>query len=126
MKTIWITVILLVIVLAGSFVLYYFTSIQYGALQDNLAKMGKAVEREDWEGARREAARLRELWRRCDAFWTPIMDHRQVDRLDESLTRTLHVVEQRQKRSALLEIAVARRIMRRVKDAQLPSLQNIF
>ena len=48
-------------------VLYYFTSTQYGALQDNLAKMGKAVEREDW-GARREAARLRELWMRCDAF----------------------------------------------------------
>jgi hypothetical protein len=126
MKTIWIAVILLVLVLAGSAVLYYYTSTQYVALQESLARMGKAVEREDWEGARQEAARLRELWLQCDAFWTPIMDHRQVDRLDESLTRALHVVEHQQKESSLLEIAVASRIMRRVKDTELPSLQNIF
>ena len=123
MKTIWIAVILLVC--AGRFsrsLLLYFHPVSPCRKP---GQMGKAVEREDWEGAP-GSARLRELWLQCDAFWTPIMDHRQVDRLDESLTRALHVVEHQQKESSLLEIAVASRIMRRVKDTELPSLQNIF
>jgi hypothetical protein len=84
------------------------------------------VEQEDWPLAEKESARLAELWARVDATWTPMMDHRQVDRLDESLTRAFLLLEQRRRDDLLVEIAAARRLAKRIKDTEVPGLRNVF
>jgi hypothetical protein len=126
MKTIWIAVGLLGLVIAGSFTLHFYSTAIYNDLQETLEQVCRAVEREDWEGARDQSGRLAELWSRVDAAWTPTMDHRQVDRLDESLTRVFLLLEQRRRNELLVEIAVARRIARRIKDTEVPNLRNVF
>lgn len=126
MKTIWIAVGLLVLVIAGSFTLYFYSTAIYNDLQETLEQVGRAAEREDWEEAQDQAGRLTELWTRVDATWTPIMDHRQVDRLDESLTRVLLLLQQRRRNDLIVEIAVARRIALRIKETEIPNLRNVF
>ncbi len=126
MKTIWIAVILLVVVLVSSTGMFIYTSYLYNELQSNMARVREAVEEEDWEKARQESDQLEELWARADATWTPVMDHRQVDRLDESLTRVFQLVRQREQKEVLLELAVASRLARRLKDTEVPNFRNVF
>ena len=54
------------------------------------------------------------------------MDHRQVDRLDESLTKVIKLAELRSREDLLVEVAIAMRMARRIKDTEVPSIRNIF
>jgi len=126
MKTIWVAIILLFVVMAGSAALYIYTSILYGDLQEGLNRLQQQVEGEEWAKAREEAGQLKELWNRADSSWTPIMDHRQVDRVDEAFTRVFCLLELEQKEDLLLEIAVARRSLYRLKSTEAPNLRNVF
>lgn len=126
MKTIWIAAALLVLVLVGSTALFIYSSVLYHALQEGMERLERAVTEEDWEKARRELSRVEEIWNRTDSSWTPVMDHRQVDRLDESMTRIFHLVKQRSRDELLVEIAVARRLAKRIKDTEVPGIRNIF
>ncbi|MEW5784081.1 MAG: DUF4363 family protein [Bacillota bacterium] len=126
MRSIWIAVSLLAFVIVGATVLFFVSSGQYHSMQESLDRIQQAVQEDNWHEAEKEASRLEERWNRADATWTPIMDHRQVDRLDESLTRVFHMVWQQEKKEALIEIAVARRLMRRLKNTEVPDLQNVF
>lgn len=126
MKTIWIAVGLLVLVLAGSLGLHFYSSMLYNELQDSLGRIERAVQNEDWETARGESKKLEKLWAKTDATWTPVMDHRQVDRLDESLTRIFKLIEQQKSDELAVELALARRLAKRIKDTETPGLRNIF
>lgn len=126
MKRIWLAVVLLLVVLIGSAALFLYTDVQYNHLQEQLERICRAAEGEDWTQAQRESERLKTIWARTDASWTPIMDHRQVDRLDESLTRVSKLIEMRNREELLIEIAVAVRLAKRIKDTEVPSLRNIF
>lgn len=126
MKTIWIAAVLLTVVLAGSFALFIYTGTLYTGLQENLDRLYRAVDGEDWTEARQQSGQLQKIWAKTDATWTPIMDHHQVDRLDESLTRVFKLVELRNREELLLELTLAGRMAQRVKDSEVPMLRNIF
>lgn len=126
MRTVWIALGLLILILLASSGFYWYTSMLYRQLQDSLDRLYKAVETESWSQADREVRGLEEIWARADDAWTPIMDHRQVDLLDESLTRVFTLVELRQKEELLLQLAVSRRLARRLKDMEVPGIGNIF
>ena len=126
MKTLWISIILLFLVLAGSAALLIYTTILYNDLQDRLIGLQQIVEEEEWEKAEKEVEQLQEQWGRADASWTPIMDHRQVDRVDESFTRIFRLVDLRKKDDLLLEITITRRQLLRLKETEVPNLRNVF
>jgi hypothetical protein len=54
------------------------------------------------------------------------MDHRQVDHLDQSLTRVIKLAELRNREELLIEVAVAMRMAKRIKDTEVPTIRNIF
>jgi len=126
MKTILIAVVLLIAVISGSTVLFIYSTFLYHDLQSGLERLQQQAEREEWQLAEREAAQLKKLWQQADEAWMPIMDHRQVDRVDESFTRVFRLVELKHKNSLLLEITVARRQLLRLKETEAPKLRNIF
>lgn len=126
MKTIWIAIILLIVVLTGSAALFAYTTILHNSLQEGLLRLQQLVEQEEWEKAGEEVEKLQSIWARADASWTPIMDHRQVDRVDESFTRVFRLVDLKKKEDLLLEITVSRRQLLRLKDTEVPNLRNVF
>ena len=126
MRTIWIASIILAVVLVGSVALFLYTGVLYKEMQDNLDLLSRAVEAGDWDEAQQQSRDLQKIWAKTDATWTPIMDHRQVDRLDESLTRAFKLTELRHREELLLELTLARRMAQRVKDSEVPMLRNIF
>ncbi len=126
MRAIWIAVTLLSAVLIGSTVMFIYSTVIYNDLQDILNSLYQAVEEENWEDADKIVANMEEVWNRADRSWTPVMDHRQVDRVDESMTRVVHLVNIRSKDDLMVEIPLSRRLLKRLKDTEVPDLQNVF
>jgi len=125
-RTVWISVILFLVVLAGSVAIFIYTTALYNQLQESLHRIYRAVEEDDWDAASRESKELQRIWARTDASWTPIMDHRQVDELDQLLARVVKLIELRRKEDLLVELAAAMRAAKRIKDTEVPSIRNIF
>ncbi|MBS3943511.1 MAG: DUF4363 family protein [Dethiobacter sp.] len=126
MRTLLIAIGLLIVVIAGSAAFFIYTTVLYHNLQDGLVRLQQQVEQEEWAKAEVEAERLKKLWRRADDAWMPIMDHRQVDRTDESFTQVFRLVELKNKESLLLEISAVRRLLYRLMETERPNLRNIF
>jgi len=69
MRTVWIALGLLILILLASSGLYWYTSMLYRQLQDSLDRLCKAVETESWSQADREVRGLEEIWARADDAW---------------------------------------------------------
>ena len=91
-----------------------------------LKEVRDSVENEQWNKADDNLDSLRDQWERADDFWTPFMDHREVDMLEESIVRISSFVEENQKEDALAEINVAINMVERLRNREGPNIENIL
>ena len=120
-------VLILLVAIAGfTTFIYYQTSEIAGDLTASLSRLQEEVERENWEAASAEVSRLKKEWERADRWWTPFMDHREIDVLDQTIVRVARLVAIEQKEDALVEVIVATSMVQRLRDREGPSLRNVF
>ncbi len=126
MKMIWAAVAALAVVLLAVLGMFLYTSHLHDDLQRSLNEVEKTAREENWERAGREAGTLEELWNKADRYWSPVMDHECIDRVDETITRVVRMTRGRRKEELLVEIGVARRQVARLKEREFPNLRNVF
>lgn len=120
------TLILLAIILAFSLHMYKLTSELSQELFSNLEQLKRAVEEEQWDKTALYLQQLNKSWNRADAWWTPLMDHRDLDHLDQTIVRIGGFIRQHCQEDALVEINVAKRLVERVRERESLSVRNIF
>lgn len=119
-------IVLLAVILTFSMFIYHLTSEISEGLFYNLEELMKKVEEEQWSETALCLERLNKKWNRADAWWTPLMDHSELDLLDQTIIRIDGLVRQHRKEDALLEIKVAERLIERVFKRESLSIKNIF
>ena len=120
-------IVLMVVVINGFayFSLQYTSSLSEDII-DTLEIIREKVEKECWETVSDDLDRLEKQWEKADAWWTPLMDHREIDLLEQTLVRAIQNIEVKQKNEALVEIVLAKRMTRKIKEKEQPSIKNIF
>jgi len=93
---------------------------------DTLEILRKTIEQEDWKKTPEVIQELEKKWEQADAWWTPLMDHREIDLLEQTIVRVVQNIEVRQKQEALVEIALAKRMTKKIMEKEQPYLKNIF
>ncbi len=127
MKGIFIGIILLLaVILTFSMYMYHLTSEISEDLFSNLEELKKKVEEEQWSETALCLEDLSKNWNRADSWWTPLMDHRELDLLDQTIVRIEGLVRQYRREDALVEIKVAGRLIERVLERESVSIKNIF
>lgn len=120
-------IIALVLALIGGAVgVFYYSADIYSNIHDSLDALEKAVENDDWDKAMQESETLEELWNRGDLIWSAVMDHGQVDRVDESIIQVIAMVKQQSKDDLLVEISLAKRLVDRLQESETPHFRSIF
>ena len=119
-------IVLLVVIVGFASFIYYQTSTIAGDLQDSLYSIQQQLDQENWEQAHEEINQLNVHWEKADRWWTPFMDHREIDMLDQSIGRVSSLVEVRLKEEALVEVKTAKRMVSRIMDREGINLSNIF
>lgn len=118
--------VLLAAIVAFSIYTYTLTSEISGDLFANLEQLKEMVEDEKWNETVLYLDELDKKWSRADTWWTPLMDHRELDHLDQTIVRIRTFVQQQRKEDALVEIKVAIRLVERVVERESLSIKNIF
>lgn len=95
-------------------------------LLNSLEEVRDKVENEQWKKANDKLILLRDQWERADDFWTPFIDHREIDTIEESIVRISSFVEEHQKEDALAEINVAISMVERLRNREGPNIENIL
>ena len=126
MRMVWIAVGIIVLISVTAGGLYWYNAQLHGQLQNNLGELEKAVQAENWEEAKQISKKLEETWKEADTAWSPVMDRRDVDRVDESLIRVGHLSASRQKDELLLEISMAKRFVDRLLQKESISIKSVF
>jgi len=119
-------IVLLAVIVGFATFNYYHTGAIAADLQDSLSSIQQSLDEGDWEQARQGARQLNLHWEKADRWWTPFMDHREIDMLDEAIGRVSSLVEVRLKEEALVEVKAAKRMVQRIMDREGINLSNIF
>lgn len=117
---------LIIVLISFSIYVFYQTSLISDELQSSLVKLENKIEQEEWEKAKQETKVLKKRWSKADAWWTPLMDHQEIDILSQTIVRIDRMVDMRRQEDALIEISVGRTIVESIYEMQRPDIKNIF
>lgn len=126
MKLIIGIVLLVVAINVFAFLNLHYTMSFSEEIIDTLEILREKVEREDWDKTPGSINLLEKQWENADAWWTPLMDHREIDLLEQTIVRVIQNIELKQKNEALVEIALAKRMTKNIMEKEQPSIKNIF
>ncbi len=126
MKMVWVAVVIILVISVSATGLYWYSARLHQHLQGNLEELERAVQAENWEEAERSSKKMQKTWNTADAAWSPVMDRRDVDRVDEAITRVRHLSDSRQKNELLLEVNVAKRLVTRLMEKESVSIKSVF
>lgn len=126
MKLVAGTIAMVVVIVSFAFFSYYRTSLLSEELLSSLEQLQAAVEEGCPEATGAELKELKSRWERADAWWTPLMDHREIDLLDQTIIRIDQNIKQQRSEDTLVEIGAARRMVERIRDRERPLTKNIF
>ena len=126
MKMVWVAIGIIILISASAVGLYMYSVSLHDQLHEDLKKIEQAAEAEDWEEVQRISKNLEKSWGTADATWSPVMDRRDVDRVDESITRVAHLAGRRQKEELLLEVSVAKRFVVRLMQKEALRVRSVF
>lgn len=118
--------VLLIIILGFSFYTNNQVSEIAKQLIDTLGSIEQRVETEQWNKASEEVEKLQIQWENAILWWNPLMDHREVDALDHTISRLSRQVSLEEREDALVEISLARRMVHRINDREKVMISNIF
>ncbi len=117
---------LIIVLISFSIYVFYQTSLIADELQSSLEQLEQKIEKEEWEKAELETEKLKRRWSKADAWWTPLMDHQEIDILSQSIVRIDRLVDMRRQEEALIEISVGRAMVQSIYEMQRPDIKNIF
>jgi len=118
---------LLVVLLVGTGIAYWAVIDSAEGLLDLLTKLETKVEAEEWQAAKQAAKALENRWEeKVEMLWTPLLDHTQINELENSFTRLMRLVKLESKDDALAELAVSKRLVQNVPNTERVSFKNVF
>ncbi len=95
-------------------------------LADQAEKLRKAIIEESWDDADTTIIGIRRLWGQHKKIWLLLVDHDDIDDIDEIIYKIDEMVNLREKEQALSDIAELRFLVQDLADKEVLSLANIF
>ncbi len=91
-----------------------------------LEKLETNVEHKNWEKAESHVKQIDRAWKPIRFTWQILIDHAEVDRIDESLIRTKKCISLKEQSDSLVEISVLRQMFLHLPEKEKPYIENIF
>ncbi len=126
MRTVIITIIILIIFIVSAFVLHRYIDTSCDGLLDNVKELHVSVEKDRWSDSKKQLSDLNEEWENTKKRWQLFLEHYEMDDIDIVLSRLEQYLEIKDKPSALSETAELRVLINHIKDKEGFMLENIL
>ncbi|HOB19578.1 MAG TPA: DUF4363 family protein [Candidatus Atribacteria bacterium] len=126
MRTILAIVLSLILFIAvGSYVQHYIEKTARNIAEET-DRLKQLVEAGSWDEAGAVLNRITEEWTVMRRKWNALIDHSEVDRIDDALARTGELINLKEIKDCLVEIAVLKQTILHIPENERLALSNIF
>ncbi len=119
-------VVIFVLILCASYFTNYTLSKHAQSLEEKINIIGSNTRKDNWEAAESGLSAIEEEWPKVENTWAALLDHAEIDNIDESLKKVSEYVKARNVPLALAELAVLKQYIKHIPDKESFNLKNIF
>lgn len=120
-----VTILTLVIIISGIITLMYLSS-SAGKLQKNIDAASEAVSSKQWPEAGKYLDEFGHKWETTKFSWAILLDHFEIDNIDNSYTKSIKYIESEDYPSALAELEALKHYIEHIPIKERFSLENIL
>ncbi|MDD4360058.1 MAG: DUF4363 family protein [Syntrophaceticus sp.] len=119
-------IIVVVLIGFGGYYVQWYLDSTASELVVQLEGVMETVKQEDWEGSDAAYAGFEENWETTRKNWALVIDHMEIDNIQEQLSRGKFYIEAEDADSAGAEIDAAIMFLEHIPDRERLTLHNIF
>jgi len=125
-KIIIFLLILISVVLGFSF--YAKKSLDFSSkkLQDQITSIEDSIRAGDWDKAAKQLSNIKKDWDSVRKSWAMLLDHAEIDNIDEALSKMAIFIESEELSMALAEASTLKQYVSHIPEKESFRLQNIF
>ncbi len=117
---------LLVIIIGSSLIGANILSNTSGKLSGNIEKVESSTTSEDWNNALKYLDDIEKDWSKSEGIWSILIDHIEIDNIENSLTRMKKYIEVKDRALALGEIANLKQYVKHIPQKETFNFRNVF
>lgn len=84
------------------------------------------LKQEEWEKSVESFAQVEKNWLKISKYWPMLINHQEMDRIEESIAKLKGYLENKDKTEAQAELHVLLHYIRHIPKKEAVNLQNIF
>ncbi|MBZ4655398.1 MAG: hypothetical protein JG781_2757 [Peptococcaceae bacterium] len=84
------------------------------------------LKQEEWEKAKESFAQTEKTWLKINKYWPMLINHQEMDRIEESISKLKGYLENKDKTEAQAELHVLIHYIKHIPKKEALNLQNIF
>jgi hypothetical protein len=126
LRTIPTIIIIVVLLLGGSLTSYQYLQKTSQTLGSQLRTVEKSISAQQWEAAHKEWSTAQQGWDKNKTWWTILLDHQEIDKIDISLNRLEKYIETHNVSLSLGEVSSLRLQVDHISNTEQLTLQNIL
>lgn len=97
-----------------------------GRLEEHISRIEVSTTSGDWDNATGYLDDIEKDWTKSEGIWSILIDHIEIDNIENSLTRMKKYIEVKDKALALGEIANLKQYVKHIPQKETFNLRNIF
>jgi len=117
--------LLLIIIISGLFTLYYL-DLTSDKLEHQVRAACVSVSDNQWDLAKKQLEAFEHTWKKTKYGWAILLDHFEIDNIDNSFTKSRKYVESNDYSLALAELEALRQYILHIPKKESFSLENIL
>jgi|LSQX01.1.fsa_nt_gb DNA-directed RNA polymerase specialized sigma subunit len=95
-------------------------------LEKQINEIEEHTKNEDWDSALQSLHTINKEWPETSKMWTLLLDHVEIDNIDETIKRMSKYIETQNVPLALGEIAVLKQYIKHIPEKEKFSIKNVF
>lgn len=126
MKYLVIAAFISVLLIGTGFYTNHYVTDSSGSLLKQANSMEQSVRDGNWQEAKNQFDRLNASWVKINYVWTIILDHQELDSINQSMVRTEQFLDTRYKPGFMAEAAQLKMFFQHIPKKDALNLQNIL
>ncbi len=96
------------------------------SMKQSIDSVETSIGSSNWNQADTQLTGMINSWSGVKGYWSALIDHQEIDNIDETLARLQMFIKGKDNASALAEAAALRKFIAHIPEKEKPSLENIF
>lgn len=122
---IFVAILFIVIIISGTITIHYLGK-SAGSLEFSVNSAIESVTDRQWGYAEKQLENFNKNWDSTKYYWAMLVDHFEIDNIDDCFTKTKKYVESKDYSSSLAELEALKYYIKHIPEKEDFTLENIF